>query len=65
MKTHYWRIFVSSELTDFQGKRALVTGAGDGMGRLLALNLGAGLSVVINIRLDRCKRLGCRNANRL
>ena len=50
---------MSSELTDFQGKRALVTGAGDGIGEMLAKVLaGAGLSVVVqDIRLDAAERV--------
>ena len=50
---------MSNKLNDFQGKRALVTGAGDGIGEMLAKNLaGAGLSVVVqDIRLDAAERL--------
>ncbi|NDG93480.1 MAG: SDR family NAD(P)-dependent oxidoreductase, partial [Gammaproteobacteria bacterium] len=52
-------LFVSNKLNDFQGKRALVTGAGDGIGEMLAKNLaGAGLSVVVqDIRLDAAERV--------
>ncbi len=50
---------MSNKLNDFQGKRALVTGAGDGIGEMLAKNLaGAGLSVVVqDIRLDAAERV--------
>ena len=49
---------MSNKLNDFQGKRALVTGAG-GIGEMLAKNLaGAGLSVVVqDIRLDAAERV--------
>ena len=52
-------LFVSNKLNDFQGKRALVTGAGDGIGEMLAKNIaGAGLSVVVqDIRLDAAERV--------
>lgn len=52
---------MNSVLSDFNGKRALVTGAGDGIGEMLAKNLAAaGLSVVVqDIRLDAAERVAC------
>ena len=46
-------------LSEYQGKRALVTGAGDGIGEMLAKNFAdAGMAVVVpDIRLDAAQRV--------
>lgn len=50
---------MGNELSHFRGKRALVTGAGDGIGEMLAKNLAvAGLSVVVqDIRIEAAERV--------